>query len=340
MARLVLHAGMHKTGSTAIQTAFAAGSDPAARYVDWITSNHSSLFALLTHDAPEPTPLLRRMGLASGDLQHRRAAALRDFRQVLASLTGTGIFSAEEMFSATRPQLERFHDILSGFGHDIDVLMYVRPPVSFAESAFQQRLKGGRPHLLDPDRLIPDYRHAIENLDVVFGRSRVELRPYHPWEFPDGDVVRDFAGYVGTEPPAGRPIRKNASLSAQATALLYLYRCAVVDTPAARRPAPPALLSSLRRIQGSKLRFSSRLIGPALEQNRAMLDWLAVRMGVNLQDRHDPAAIPIGGHDDLVDMALEQEDALRDILMRQIDAPGQDSRARCIALLRALHGPA
>ena len=48
--KIVIHAGMHKTGSSSIQDHFFSTSYPGLRYVRWNSGNHSGLFVLLFQD--------------------------------------------------------------------------------------------------------------------------------------------------------------------------------------------------------------------------------------------------------------------------------------------------
>jgi len=45
--KIVIHPGMHKTGSSAIQNHFFETAYPGLRYARWNGSNHSGLFVLL-----------------------------------------------------------------------------------------------------------------------------------------------------------------------------------------------------------------------------------------------------------------------------------------------------
>lgn len=331
-----VHAGMHKTGSTSIQRTLARQPEPNFTYVDWPVANHSTLFELLTQTASSPLRLLRPLGITPANLARRRRPARNRLREQLAALRSPGVFSAETIFSADVVRLRRFAAVLSDLPITVQVLMYVRPPVSFAHSAFQQRLKGSPNWRLDPDRLIPDYQRAIAALDEVFGRDQVSLRAYHPWKFPQGDVVQGFAQALGLHLSNRSVEVANRGLGAEAVALLYLYRHQMQQQGQPDRTALPALVAALGQFGRQPLRLSPGLLEPILASRQEMLDWLDRRLGRRLQDRHPDSGVEIGCEADLLRLAQDQSDALRDLLEQDYRLPAGGRSMSTFDLLQSL----
>ena len=84
------------------------------------------------------------------------------------------------------------------------VIGYVRPPVAFKTSLFQQRVKHGL-GAFNIDGIRPKYRKRFRKFDTVFGTGNVTLRKFDPATFPDRCVVRDFCQQLGIPAPSPAP---------------------------------------------------------------------------------------------------------------------------------------
>lgn len=194
MARVVLHIGAHKTGSTAVQEALAANRALLARHgflyprLTRRTAAHHGLAALWN-------PALKRYEPRGGAEAAWRALARkhRDGEGVL-------VLSSEELSRALGPTAVDYHavrELLSGFER-VDVICLLRDQVSFLQSAYLQIAKvkitwpdrRGRPlvpwstfleHALQTGQatsLALDHNALLDRLDAAFGRERVHLVPY------------------------------------------------------------------------------------------------------------------------------------------------------------------
>src|SRR5690606_31421731 len=116
--------------------------------------------------------------------------------------------------------LADLHAFASAHARDVRVVAYVRPPRSFMESAFQQRVKGGLAGF-SLDGLHPRYRNRLLPIEKAFGRPALRLLPYRRERLRDGDVVADFCAHIGLEAPPNAVSELNQALSRPAVALLY-----------------------------------------------------------------------------------------------------------------------
>ena len=326
--RVVVHMGMHKTGTTSVQKYFHHTPLPGVSYVTSHGSNHSRLFLLMfadpahvatqgafTEDGPE----------AVARLSQERTEAQQAVEAQLHALAGTGhtvIFSAEQIsappFSEARA---RMHGFFRGFTDDLTAVGYVRAPLSYAVSAFQQRLRGPQP--LDPQALclLPRYRVRFQQMDALFGRANVHLGRFAPAALRGGDVVSDFAHRIGVTLPGPPPARSNESLSLEATALLYMHRVLGVG----RITGVPGALrinrdfdTLLRGIGRTRFTFAPALWEPVLQSRQADLDWIRARLGDPLDDA-PPAGQAVAGPADLLAIAERQGPALEALLLVQPD---------------------
>ena len=286
--KVIIHAGMPKTGSTSIQRTFAHRDLGHVRYFRWRIANHTELFALLFFEPVEHFRLFKRRGESREALLQQREKWLESFEQDLTRpgastclLSAEAITNPRALFALAPPKafLEKYSD-------DIQVVAYIRPPVSFMQSLFQERVKNGNT-VFNPRHFWPRYRRRIEPLDRVFGRENVTLRKFDPKTLENGNVVDDLAEFAGIALPPGPARNENESLSLEALALLFVQRKfgrgIATGFPGATGKHD-AFMKRLAAIGKEKIRFASELVLPVIEARKADLEWMERRLSEPLLD--------------------------------------------------------
>jgi len=341
--KIVIHVGMHKTGSSSIQHTFARLQHPGFEYINWGASgNHSALFVLLFEDADK---LADYHGFKSrGSEFTKRLPTMREqwTARVSAQLARTGdktiVFSAEDISSPKfKIAVSRLRDFFAQWSNDMSVIGYARSPAGFIASAFQQRLKGGRVPDLFRGGASPNYRARFEKMDRIFGRENVRLKEFVPHNLLNGDVVQDFAREIGAAPLAeDRIIRTNESLSLEAVALLYVQRKlgqGFVQGFKDAHAANNSFISRLATIGTRKFAFSPQMLAPIIETERDDIAWMQDRLGHEFSAPGAAHKDAIHSLDDLLDIALGQFDAVQELLGEHAVSEG---RATTETLVHAL----
>lgn len=322
--KIIIHVGMHKTGSSSIQHTFARLKHPDIAYIDWGASgNHSGLFVLLFEDLEKlPDHHSYR---ARGPEIAQKLPTMRDeahanvSRQLANAADKTVIFSAEAISSPPfENAVQRLHNFVADWTNDISIIGYAHPPASVIPSAFQQILKTGNVARLANGGAAPHYRARFQRIDRIFGRNRVYLKEFTKGSLIDGDVVQDFSNLVGLgQVEEDQIVRANESLSLEAGALLYVQRKLgqgfVAGFNDANR-ANSAFTDRLATIGHRKFAFSSKMLAPILERDRDDIAWMEARLGHPFSDSGTDHKDAIDSLDDLVDIALGQFDAVQELL--------------------------
>jgi len=342
MSRCIVHVGMHKTGSSSIQVSLARHlADPAFHYLDFGEPNASRAISTAFRADPETYHINRRLGLDREALREEaariRATLARELQQAGSR---TAILSGEDICLLAPPELRALQRVLEVAGREPRIVAYVREPVSFMESAFQQRVKGGLA-TLEMTPLYPRYQARFRKLERVFGPTRVEYWHYAPASFPSGCVVMDFCTRLGIAFDPASVVRSNQSLSLPALRLLYIYR--------RHGPAPQPgqegrrrdrrFVRLLSRIEGPRLRFHADMVARILEASAEDRRWMEERLGVPLEGAGSSATDAVRGDADLLHCDERGRAWLRERLARlpgTAPEPDWDDPAQLAAALHRL----
>ncbi|WP_299615903.1 hypothetical protein [uncultured Tateyamaria sp.] len=308
--RLILHAGMHKTGSTSIQHWLRNTAFEDAHYFKWRQSNHSNLFVLLFEDNPHEYLGLKRSGLTQESAEELRVEQRkRMIQQINNNDKSTFVFSAERISSAPRSAVQRMNTFFSQYFNDIQVYAYVRRPAGFMTSMFQQHLKTGSVQL-NTKQLWPDYKGRFARLDEIFGQDSVRLRLYEDLQARNTDAVTDFGNWIGLPPSIDTEVRRNQSMRSSAVALLYLYRkyAAEMLTEKQRKDRDKFVVHNLWQIEGQPFSFKP-VTGDLLKDQKLQDDmgWMASRLNIDINDLDQDigARVVFSCEDDLVREAIQ-----------------------------------
>lgn len=231
MTRLILHIGTHKTGTTALQSAFANSAD-----------------VLAAHDISYPIAKLRRpnvlrernaffldrkakISLEPSSKDERDDAFYNNGKATLKAACrkhGTVLLSDERLWyegAYREGYWEKVRELLEPYEFsNIQIVLYLRRQDTFVSSLWNQYVKGTRREARTLEkyantkkiRAILDYDAGVTHLEQVFGKENLLIRIFDRKQFPGGDVVRDFCECVGFDfvDELSRPqVKENLSLT-------------------------------------------------------------------------------------------------------------------------------
>jgi hypothetical protein len=252
MKKCILHIGMNKTGSSSIQnylTKFSNDLGEGVKYANLGSANHSGAFSYIFVDNLLDIPTYKLRELTHTLVRKKSELFRKRLEFELNSDFKTIIFSAEELAILTEKELQNLKNKLLNYVDEIKVVAYVRTPLSFMESAFQQRVKV-RVIELDYKLLYPKYKVRFEKFEQIFGA--VEYSLFEKKSLIGGDVIQDFCNKQKVN--FHQSLSSNISLSGIATKFLYLYQKARKEITITQEKIE-ILESTLKNIEGDKFRF-------------------------------------------------------------------------------------
>jgi hypothetical protein len=207
MRRILLHVGMHKTGTTSLQSLLHHNYSVLRQHdvlVPLVYANHSSLLVpafkqrLAVYD--HAVELARsRCDHALGELKRFSRRALSEL--LSASWSGHLVIVAEDVSShLDDDEKQLLLQTLSSYSDHLHVIGFVREPKGFIASMIVQLLRNRYSYsqiVSDPDHwvaVLPQYRQRFEFL-IRFCQPgySFELFPYHPPIDPANPLARTLA---------------------------------------------------------------------------------------------------------------------------------------------------
>ncbi len=268
--RLVLHIGMHKTGTTAIQSALAGYDDGLTRMARLGAQNHS--IPMLTAFAADPARyhVWVRQGLSAEEVLRRRNIYRARLAGELALERAQLLISGEEMSLMRAATVQGMIGALRPQAGEVEVQAWLRPARDYIGSAFQQMVKAGQATL---DLPRPHYRARFEPYLDALGRGVVHLHLYDPAGWAGRSSVAAFCQAVGLPPKAVPDRTENVALSADALRLVWALNRSGVATSGsqARLVARSRLIRHRAERHPGPLHLPSGAADAGLD--RADIDW-------------------------------------------------------------------
>lgn len=289
MKRCWLHIGMHKTGTTSLQANLKRiGSTAAWEYICIGGKLHMNTpFHAMFATNPFHYHWFHKQGISPEALAEKGANLRERLAEAIStSPSETIIMSAEALPLVDKAGVQRIKEFLDPLFDEIRVIGYVRPPISYKISIFQEMVKGGR-STLELDKIKLNYRRKFEKFDQVFGRDNVILRKFDPATFANGCTVSDFFATIGLAPPERSTIKRaNESMTQGACGILYAYR--KFGPGYGSGPGVVAenlqLIKVLTAMKGPKFAAARTMAAAGLELETADIRWMETRLGTGLTE--------------------------------------------------------
>lgn len=232
--KFILHIGMPKSGSTALQQGLAAIREQlqldGVLYPTSPIIGNTSNFLLAGVMPYEDLPRYLRQSIRrrGGDYMALYTEWLHQIREEAKRIGANSvILSGENLYNITSAeQAQKLREELISLGADaIEVSLYVRKPSDWYLSAAQQVLRAS--HVVRPAGPVR-YREVIETF-AEYVSDHISVFEYDRGQFPGGDILQHFLqATLGLEHQANTQDDENrqfnGTISGEGMALLQEYR--------------------------------------------------------------------------------------------------------------------
>lgn len=224
-----IHIGVHKTGTKSIQHTFADNRDVLlAHGINYLPGdpNHGPTLISLLSDYPHyDTRNIRRHVDTPEKAASYNAAARYEIDKALArNRSPKMVISGEGLSGLSETEMLRLKEMLGPYAAAYRIIVYVRDPYEYSNSASLQRLKSGSLLGVSDRKLpLPNYRRRLDRYIKIFGRENIDIRVFNPKRFIGGELVTDFLVAIGESPDLAKElniVRSNQSMSHEAAMIL------------------------------------------------------------------------------------------------------------------------
>lgn len=193
---IILHAGLHKTGTTSIQNNCYRHRDlllehgivyPSFKFQHKNIVNHSDCMTADVCENPGGYGAAFRQGVKADPLVLRQSIRPQMDELLQEPKADTLILSGEGIAEYNKVDLQALLDRLQEHTEQLRVVAYIRSPQSSLESILQQRVKSGL--AVTPENLTPVVRQRYQRLRHTFDEY-LEIINFH-------DAVEHPSGLVG-----------------------------------------------------------------------------------------------------------------------------------------------
>jgi hypothetical protein len=306
--RLILHIGMTKAGSSALQAGLFSVRqqlrDSGVLYPDGgrVRNSHILLLQGLVPRARLPRGVRRLYGDNIAALERDMRAWLADVEAAIdAACPHTVILSEEFLFYVIdESALIELRRRMLGLGHSVEVVAYLRRPSEHYLSSVQQLLKASH-RIPGPNPVA--YRPTIEGY-ANHVADRLHVVQYDRDSWHDGDILHHFLTSFVPDVDLRDAVpaeRVNESLSAEAMSLLAEYRSRVWPDEHNRftedtNRVVQALAASDGEVAGNRVPCLHDDVARTVDQSSVDLLWLRDRYGIDFGGVDYSAIRPAAGH--------------------------------------------
>lgn len=240
MRKLVLHIGGPKTGSSSLQSIFKANRrnvllknqywyprafGPQHRLVNLCFCPNINSYVVRKKNKNRPLSMQLNLNSTKAALALKEKT-LSSFKAELDEYKNHNfLVSSEALLGVDITTILEIKKFFARYFDEVQIIGYVRSPVSMAVSAWSQAVKGGSTQTTLPKPVSLKsayYRKHLSRWSDVFGSRSMSIRIFHKTCFTDGDLYADFFELLDIDVSSLKiPLKRvNPALSGAATVLL------------------------------------------------------------------------------------------------------------------------
>lgn len=244
MKEVILHIGLHKTGSTSIQTALKGYNKNGVKSIAFKEANHSiPMFTIFSNNRYK-YHIWKKQELSKDDIDKKRNEYLDILKKELRNeKVKTLIISGEDLSSLNDHEVKVLSEFLNAEQVSTTIVCYVRHPLSWAASAVQELAKNGNSF----PNLDNFFKVRLGKYIEFFGKKNMKVFDYQKSSAKEKSVVKHFSKILSID--LKDPPRANESLSAlQFSLIRNLNKLNLQKT---RHRARDLILSHIMRIEST-----------------------------------------------------------------------------------------
>lgn len=277
MREIILHIGMNKTGTSAIQNSLYGINSYGIRTVRFKEKNHS--VPMKTIFSKRPARTWKNIGLSDNQIQEKRDEYKKILEGELADKSiNRFIISGEAISDLTEIEQKDLCLFLKRKKLNTRIVYVVRDPFSWAVSVNQQRAKWGEKSLLVVN---PHYKKRLAGFMKECGKENISVYKYE--DLMKKGLIKSFSKIIGLKLEEGK--RVNESVTSETLFLLYALNRIDIATVGSHKHlrARVEIIRAMQSFFSESNGFKKidlrefNLVAPSAAKD---LDWLEERFGI------------------------------------------------------------
>jgi len=320
-----IHVGMHKTGTSSIQESlYAQRNNINILYPELDGPNHSVPMFSLFYKKPEEYYVHKLKKWEQKQVvEYNNQTRISLEKQIIKSNHNNILISGEDLIYLELDCLLKVKNFFERFYNDIKIIIYLRPLMSYLNSAFQENLKNIGEANFNLEIVIPKYKNFIEKFINIFGKSNVNISLFSKSNFKNEDVVHDFIDKLNIDCQIDGARIENRSFTLEAIAFLYVFFKFYPETIFGENNMiqNQKLNNFLYQIGTKKFAFCENIIQPIFDKYGDDLLWCHYNLGIELNDYepNNDKSLCISSEEDLFEIAKHNVNILQPLLPNKLN---------------------
>ncbi len=219
MKEVILHIGIHKTGTSSIQAGLMGYDDGTCAYVTPLGENHSISITTIFSHKKYSYGIWKNHGLSRDQIDERS----NNYKKRLDTfLDQSGhqrlIISGEDIRHLPDGDKIKLVEYFQERGYRVKIYCLFRDPRSWLASAIQQLIKGG---ISKCTATSPDYRTSFSGFETVITENDIFIEDFDEILSVHSSPVKWFAATLGLDVTKIKDNFVNESLSEDAARILF-----------------------------------------------------------------------------------------------------------------------
>lgn len=276
--RVVVHIGTGKAGSTSIQKSTFAHRE--------VLLDRGILIPELDGRELNPRVLAKLIGGTATPLQTQGILTAID--NAIDAHKPKALFLSSEFIHCNRGAVDGLGELFSGRGVELDIVLYLREPVSYYVSICQQRLKA-TDLIPDPTTWRAAYHEIVQPWRDRYGR-RLHIIPFQKSAFQEGLVTSLFRKFFGNLGDLNLDdMRFNSSTPGEVSCLLqHYFRVCYPGEPREFRSDGNYIAKKMTQAAsdsglGAKTTVKRHVAEMILANHKCDLEWLEAEEGLEFE---------------------------------------------------------
>jgi hypothetical protein len=224
MKEVILHIGMHKTGTSSIQNSMKGVGGDGIRVARFTEVNHSIPMYTMFSENRYNYHVWKNRGFTVNEIDRKKDEFFKILEEEIANSTISKlVISGEDISLLSVLDQELLCNSFQSKGIVVKVIYIVREPMAWAVSAHQQRACGGEKKLF---KINPEYKKRLQGFFNRCGAENISVYKYE--HLIEKGLIKSFSEIIGIK--LEKDSRRNESITLEALAVLYVFNNIEVPT--------------------------------------------------------------------------------------------------------------